>query len=273
MTEVPTRSGGEHEPGRVELTDAPRRRRTDLYQLPLSSTTSRRTASRTPSSASGTASAHYDAVHDREAMQRLAAGVRRQRRRTSRAVAFSRIADHELDLDAHSTLFSGEQSNSSVAFGEDSLLKVFRRITPGTNPDIEIHEALTRAGSTPRRRALRLRRGPTPTRELHLAMLQQFLRTASDGWELALASARNLFTEGDLHADEVGGDFAAEAYRLGADAGRDPPGARRRPSAPSRSTSPSTAQAMRDRLDCSARRSCPELGRAPGRAGRSGSTP
>ena len=54
---------------------------------------------------------------------------------------------HELDLEAHSALFSGEQSNSSVAFGEDSILKVFRKITPGTNPDIAIHEVLTEAGS------------------------------------------------------------------------------------------------------------------------------
>ncbi len=46
-------------------------------------------------------------------------------------------------------------------------------------------------------------------------MLQQFLRTGSDGWELAQASVRNLLTEADLHADEVGGDFAGEAARLG----------------------------------------------------------
>jgi maltokinase len=50
---------------------------------------------------------------------------------------------------------------------------------------------------------------------IQLAMLQQLLRTASDGWDLALASVRDLYAEADLHADEVGGDFAAEAHRLG----------------------------------------------------------
>jgi maltokinase len=154
---------------------------------------------------------HYDAVHDREAMhhwlEAFAAATP-----AAPLGAFHRTAEHDLDLESHSTLFSGEQSNSSVAFGDDSLMKVFRRITPGQNPDIEIHEALTRAEST----HVAALYGYVATEDLHLAMLQRFLRTASDGWELALASARNLFAEGDLHADEVGGDFAAEAHRLGA---------------------------------------------------------
>ncbi len=154
----------------------------------------------------------YDAVHDRSAMALLLSAFASP---PAGALHFERVPGHELDLTTHSTLFSGEQSNSSVAFGEDALLKLFRRITPGRNPDIAVHEVLTRAGSD----HVAALYGWVETGDgddlLQLAMLQQFLRTASDGWELALASVRNLFAEGDLHADEVGGDFAGEAARLG----------------------------------------------------------
>ena len=161
----------------------------------------------------------YDAVHDREAM---ACWLRSFVQPTGGPLAFHRLPGHELDLEVHSTLFSGEQSNSSVAFGDDSLLKVFRKITPGVNPDVAIHRVLTEAGSDHVAALYGWVETPSVNSEgeptdaiLQLAMLQQFLRTASDGWDLALASVRNLFAEADLHADEVGGDFAAEAARLG----------------------------------------------------------
>jgi maltokinase len=160
----------------------------------------------------------YDALHDRESMALWLRAFAAPPTSTDRGLLdFHRLPGHELDLEAHSTLFSGEQSNSSVAFGEDALMKVFRKVTPGVNPDIAIHQVLTEAGSTHVASLygwLDLVDEETDT-TIQLAMLQQFLRTASDGWDLALASVRNLFAEADLHADEVGGDFAGEAARLG----------------------------------------------------------
>jgi maltokinase len=151
-------------------------------------------------------------VHDREAMQAWLRAFADSTPTSPRGAFHRTSAEHDLDLESHSSLYSGEQSNSSVAFGEDSLMKLFRRLTAGSNPDIEIHEALTRAGSN----HVAALYGYVASDDLHLAMLQQFLRTASDGWDLALVSTRNLFAEADLHAEEVGGDFAAESHRLGA---------------------------------------------------------
>jgi len=156
----------------------------------------------------------YDAVHDKEAMAvylKAFAGTPLDSSRVHGGLTFHRLSGHDLDTDAISSLFSGEQSNSSVAFGEDSLLKVFRKVNAGRNPDIEIHRALTEADN-PNIAALY---GWIEAGEDDLAMIQQFLRTAADGWDLALGSVRNLLAEADLHADEVGGDFAGEAERLG----------------------------------------------------------
>jgi maltokinase len=117
-------------------------------------------------------------------------------------------------------VLTAEQSNTSVAYGEDGILKLFRRVAPGGNPDIEIHEALTRRGSENVAPLLgwiwaRWRDGGGDVHEGHLGMMQAFLRTATDGWTIALSSVRDLLVEADLYPDEVGGDFAGEAQRLG----------------------------------------------------------
>ncbi|WP_341926811.1 hypothetical protein [Nocardioides psychrotolerans] len=163
----------------------------------------------------------YDALHDRAAMACwldafAAAADAPDGSLAAGGLVFHRIPGHAVDTTATSTLFTGEQSNSSVSFGEDAVMKVFRKVTPGINPDVRVHDVLTRAGSEHVAALYGWVEHVSPDGDVtQLAMLQQFLRTATDGWDIALTSVRNLFAEADLHANEVGGDFAGESARLG----------------------------------------------------------
>jgi maltokinase len=46
-------------------------------------------------------------------------------------------------------------------------------------------------------------------------MVQQFLPDAVDGWAMATTSVRDLMADDSRPADQAGGDFASESYRLG----------------------------------------------------------
>ncbi|HEY8455485.1 MAG TPA: aminoglycoside phosphotransferase [Actinopolymorphaceae bacterium] len=161
----------------------------------------------------------YDALHDKEATRHLLAGL--LDRRVLDDLVFHRIGPLDVDRDLNSLVLTGEQSNTSLVFGEDVLLKVFRRVHHGRNPDIEVHEAFARHNCGNVARLFGWLEGEWPDADGKrgrgdLGMFSDFFRTATDGWELAITSVRDLYAEADLHADEVGGDFAAEAHRLGA---------------------------------------------------------
>ncbi|WP_424211710.1 maltokinase N-terminal cap-like domain-containing protein [Streptomyces sp. BI20] len=101
---------------------------------------------------------------------------------------------------------SREQTNSSLVYGDTHILKVFRRVGPGLNPDLELPRALAEAGCA---------RVPAPVawyeahdggpdgERLTLGVVQPYLAGSHDGWQLALAR---------LAAD---GPFTAEAHALG----------------------------------------------------------
>jgi maltokinase len=163
----------------------------------------------------------YDALHDKEVTGAWTRGMHDETR--LRQVVFRRErATHDFPVDEPSLVIGAEQSNTSLVYGDAIILKVFRRVSPGQNPDVELHHALAKAGSTDVAPLLGWMEGswtdPRSGEEASgtLAMAQEFLRSATGGWESALTSVRDLYAEGDLHADEVGGDFAAEAHRLGA---------------------------------------------------------
>jgi maltokinase len=104
-----------------------------------------------------------------------------------------------------------EHSNSSVVFDESSILKIFRKVEPGPNPDVEITRVLAERGYEHVLAPLaELQRDGTD-----LAVLREFLVGSTEGWELARASVRDLLA-GGLPPEECGADFAPDAERLGA---------------------------------------------------------
>lgn len=118
-----------------------------------------------------------------------------------------------------SSVLTGEQSNTSVicqmqagdgTAAQPLIVKVFRTLQEGDNPDVVVQSALTQAGST---------RVPTSaghlsgawdspdgsrTEQGHLAFAQEFIPGVEDAWRVALVAAA------------AGSDFAERARDLGA---------------------------------------------------------
>ncbi|MFI1537508.1 maltokinase N-terminal cap-like domain-containing protein [Streptomyces anandii] len=112
----------------------------------------------------------------------------------------------EIRPDLVPRVVTAEQSNSSVIYGDTFILKLLRRVLPGTNPDLELPLALAREGCprVPPPTAWITAEPPSDTEEPYvLGVLQPFLQGASDGWELALRELAK------------GEDFSAEARALG----------------------------------------------------------
>jgi maltokinase len=113
-----------------------------------------------------------------------------------------------------------EQSNTSLIVDDRLVLKLFRRLQEGRNPDVEVPEALARAGFLHVAAPLATWR----VDDTDLAVVQPFLAGGAEGWALALASLRDFYggaaEHGSVDPAEAGGDFAGESCRLGEITGR-----------------------------------------------------
>lgn len=126
-----------------------------------------------------------------------------------------------------------EQSNTSVIYGSQATLKLFRKLEPGPNPEFEITDFLTRATSF--RGVPRLagtiayeQEGSTSTT---MAVLQEFVPNQGDAWTAALGRLAEYFaavhetveaggTGGEAFARTLADADAEEARHLGALTGR-----------------------------------------------------
>ncbi|HWB33220.1 MAG TPA: maltose alpha-D-glucosyltransferase [Acidobacteriaceae bacterium] len=88
---------------------------------------------------------------------------------------------------------SAEQSNTSLIYGQRLILKLFRRLQSGENPDTEIGRFLTEVAHFPRiapflgeiRESHNGAKTPAPE-QTTLAMLQGLIENEGDGWQFTL---------------------------------------------------------------------------------------
>jgi len=160
------------------------------------------------------------------------------------ALAYEAVLDAELGLALLEDVAGGtegaervrplgvEQSNSSLVYDERLILKLYRRLHPGRNRDVEVTRALTRQGFTNVAPVLATSELVTGDLDFDLGALQPYLGGAAEGWALAQTSLRDFLGmqdtlsvpvvgEGDepsgyVDPAQAGGDFSAEARRLGA---------------------------------------------------------
>jgi maltose alpha-D-glucosyltransferase/alpha-amylase len=87
-----------------------------------------------------------------------------------------------------------DQSNTSVIFGWHRIMKVFRRVEPGPNPDVEIGRFLTAAGFA---RVPPLFGAATYTvddeQPCSIVMLERFVSNQGNAWEVTIAELGRYF--------------------------------------------------------------------------------
>lgn len=121
-----------------------------------------------------------------------------------------------------------EQSNTSIVFDESVILKIFRRVSVGVNPDLELNRLLTSEGfdHVPAQVGEMTYEGPLDGDEIamDLGIAQQFLSDGADAWEDIVGRLRTFYDEADAAdapedqrflTEERAGDLLEQIGELG----------------------------------------------------------
>jgi maltose alpha-D-glucosyltransferase/alpha-amylase len=103
--------------------------------------------------------------------------------------------------DLQPRLLKGEQSNSSIAYGERLILKLFRRVEEGMNPDLEMGLFLTGRAHFPNTPPVAgsLEYQAEGTRSMSIGILQGFVPNQGDAWRFTLDSLKSFWEETAKH--------------------------------------------------------------------------
>jgi trehalose synthase-fused probable maltokinase len=184
----------------------------DTYSIPV---TQAADAASIPCAADGTPAAHlevptadsrqifvYDGTANPAFLQSLFTAIRDKRRfrgAHGEIRAFNTTVLKKLTAEAAGKLtpklMRAEQSNTSVVYGDRMVLKLFRRVEQGFNPDLEIGAFLTEKTSYRNVPPLAgyLEYHDDDDTRMSLAMLQGFVRNQGDAWEYTKRKVASYF--------------------------------------------------------------------------------
>jgi maltose alpha-D-glucosyltransferase/alpha-amylase len=210
---------------------------TELYALPVHiarDDAARNIAREAPIIAqfAGSNAILYDAIFDPTYRKEIYRAIREQRKLGDRgqiAGSATTLFSSADDLSATSNVINAEQSNSSILFGGQYFLKIFRKLEEGINPDVEITRFLTERAKFPNVPAfagmVEYRSGKS---QMVLALIQSAIPSEGDAWTLTLDAVgryyeRVLSRKADLNTniatafiqELIGGIYPDHARLLG----------------------------------------------------------
>ncbi len=151
----------------------------------------------------------YDALMDRASYDILLAAIGdgRQYRTAKDGVirtSPTKVYDELVDIgNVYSAVrkIGAEQSNTSIIIGEAFVLKLYRRMEKGLNPDVEISMFLTeKSRFTSIARVLgTMNYQDASGEEATMGMLQEYVANQGDGWTYTLSALQDYFQKAQKH--------------------------------------------------------------------------
>jgi trehalose synthase-fused probable maltokinase len=159
----------------------------------------------------------YDAVEDpafRDRLGRMFEGERDERGDSESRLQAEIIGEPTMLREARARLGSAEQSNTSIIYGDVAILKLFRRLETGENPDVEIGRFFTTQTS--------FRNTPAMLGTLSLSgadasvvgILQRLVPSAGDAWEYTLEQVERFIRLDDPEPHNAYTDDAVQLGRV-----------------------------------------------------------